>query len=221
MRFIVLGRLEVVGDDGSTWRIAQPRQRGLLAVLLQHANEEISASRLTEMLWDSEGTAVAPGALRTQVWALRKLLGPVRRLHTGAYHGYRLEVRPGELDAVQFRQFAGQGREALESGDLHGAVRYLSQALGLWGEPPLADVPATLAMGPVVRRLLDERAAARELLNQARLGLGEHVTLIPNCVRAQRQTRRMSCCGNISCSPCTARATAPTPWRPTSTHALH
>ena len=179
MRFSVLGRLEVVGDDGSECRIAQARQRGLLAVLLLHANEEISASRLTELLWDSDGRAVAPGALRTQIWALRKLLGPARRLHTGAYHGYRLEVRPGELDAVQFRQFAEQGRDALESGDLDGAVRCLSHALGLWGEPPLADVPATLAMGPVAQRLLDERAAARELLNQARLGLGEHAALIP------------------------------------------
>jgi DNA-binding SARP family transcriptional activator len=179
MRFSVLGRLKVVGDDGAKLRIAQPRQRALLAVLLLHANEEISASRLTELLWESGGTAVAPGALRTQIWALRKLLGPAQRLHTGAYRGYRLEVRPGELDVVQFRQLAGKGRDALESGDLPDATRLLSQARDLWSEPPLADVPATLAMGPVAQRLLDERAVARELLNQARLGLGEHAHLIP------------------------------------------
>src|SRR5579859_7136444 len=107
MRFSVLGRLKVVGDDGAELRIAQARQRALLAVLLLHANEEISASRLTELLWDSGGTAVAPGSLRTQIWALRKLLGPAQRLHTGAYRGYRLEVRQGELDVVRFRQLAG------------------------------------------------------------------------------------------------------------------
>jgi DNA-binding SARP family transcriptional activator len=96
MRFSVLGRLEVVSDEGTGLRIAQPRQRGLLAVLLLHANQELSVRRLTELLWDEDAApAVAPGALRTQIWALRKLLGPAQRLHTGDHRGYRLEVRPG------------------------------------------------------------------------------------------------------------------------------
>jgi DNA-binding SARP family transcriptional activator len=179
MRFSVLGQLQVVGEDGAELRVVQPRQRALLTVLLLHANEEMSTSRLTESLWDTGGSTIGPGALRTQVWALRKLLAPARRLHTGEHRGYQLEVRPGELDVAQFRQLAGQGRRGLESADLPGAVTCLTQALGLWGEPPLADVPATLAMGPVAQRLLDERAAARELLNEARLGLGQHASLIP------------------------------------------
>ena len=179
MRFSVLGKLQVAGEDGAELRIAQPRQRALLTVLLLHANEEMSAGRLTESLWDTGGPTIGPGALRTQVWALRKLLAPARRLHTGEHHGYQLEVRPGELDAAQFRELAGQGRRALDSADLPGAVTSLTHALGLWGEPPLADVPATLAMGPVAQRLLDERTAARELLNEARLGLGQHASLIP------------------------------------------
>lgn len=148
-------------------------------MLLLHANQEMSAGRLTESLWDRAGSGIGPGALRTQVWALRKLLAPARRLHTGEHRGYRLEVRPGELDTAQFRQLAGQGRRALASADLPGAVSCLTQALALWGEPPLADVPATLAIGPVAQRLLDERTAARELLNGARLGLGQHASSIP------------------------------------------
>jgi DNA-binding SARP family transcriptional activator len=179
MRFSVLGRLQVISDDGAELRIPQPKQRGLLTVLLLHANQAMSAGRLTESLWDAVGPAASPGALRTQIWALRKLLAPARRLHTGEYHTYQLEVRPGELDVAQFRRLTGQGRHAFASGDLTGAVSYLAEALALWREPPLADVPATLVMGPIAQRLLDERLAAREILNEARLSLGQHASLIP------------------------------------------
>jgi DNA-binding SARP family transcriptional activator len=179
MKFSVLGQFRVVGEDGAELHIPQPRQRALLAVLLLHANQEMSTSRLTEAIWDHHVSGVGPGALRTQVWALRKLMAPASRLHTGEHRGYQLEVHPGELDAARFGALAGQGRHALESADLTGAVSCLTQALALWGEPPLADVPATLAMGPVAQRLLDERTAARELLNEARLGLGQHAGLIP------------------------------------------
>jgi len=179
MRFSVLSRLQVISDDGAQLRIPQQRQRGLLTVLILHGNQEISASRLTESLWDQDGSAAGTGALRTQIWALRKLLAPASRLHTGECGGYRLEVHPEELDVAEFRALAGQGRDALRTGDLPGAAGYLNKALALWREPPLADIPGTLAMGPVARRLLDERLAARELLNEAQLGLGRHVSLIP------------------------------------------
>jgi DNA-binding SARP family transcriptional activator len=179
MRFAVLGRLQVISDDGTEVRVRQPKQRAMLTVLLLHANQELSVSRLTESLWEHDGQALSVGALRTQVWALRKLLAADNRLHTGDYGGYRLEIRPGELDAAEFGRLAGQGRHALRAGDLPGAVSFLTQALALWAEPALADVPATLAMGPVARRLLDERAVARDLLTEARLGLGQHADLIP------------------------------------------
>ena len=179
MRFSVLSRLQVIGDDGAQLRIPQQRQRGLLVVLILHGNQEISTSRLTESLWDQDGSAAGTGALRTQIWALRKLLAPASRLHTGECGGYQLEVRPGELDVAEFRALAGQGRDALRTGDLPGAAGYLNKALALWRGPHLADIPGTLAMGPVARRLLDERLAARELLNEVQLGLGRHVSLIP------------------------------------------
>ena len=153
MRFSVLGRLQVISDEGTELRIPQPRQRALLAVLLLHANQAMSVSRLTESLWEQAGPALSPGALRTQIWALRRLLAPAQRLRTGEYGGYQLEVRPGELDAAEFRRLAGLGQDALGAGDRPGAVSSLQQALALWGELPLADVPATLALGPVIQQI--------------------------------------------------------------------
>jgi DNA-binding SARP family transcriptional activator len=179
MRFSVLGRLQVLSDDGAELRISQPRQRALVAVLLLHAGQAMSVSRLTESLAEQDEPALTSGALRTHIWALRRLLAPARRLHTRDHNSYQLEVHPGELDAEEFRRLAGQGRDAIGAADLPAAVSTLRRALALWGEPPLSDVPATLAMGPVVQRLLDERAGARDLLNEARLGLGQHADLIP------------------------------------------
>ena len=169
----------MVGDDGAELHIPQPMQRGLLTVLLLHSNQVMTADRLTESVWDADGSTTSPGALRTQIWALRKRLAPASWLHTGEYRSYQLEVRPGELDVTQFRPLTGQGRAALRSGDLPGAVSYLTGALAVRGDPPLADVPATLAMGPVARRLLDERSEVRELLHEARPSLGQYVSLIP------------------------------------------
>ena len=180
MEFSILGRLRVAGDDGAGVRISQPRQRGLLTVLLLHANQPMTVSRLTESLWDRDDSAVGPGALRTQIWALRKVLAPATRLHTAENGDYVLEVRPGELDVAQFRQLAAQGRAASESEDLSRAARFLSEALAMWREPPLTDVPATLAMARVTHRLLEERRVAQELLTDARLGLGQHASLIPD-----------------------------------------
>jgi DNA-binding SARP family transcriptional activator len=196
MRFSVLGRLQVISDDGTELHLAQAKQRGLLAVLLLHANQAVSASRLTDALWDTGGPPASAGALRTQVWALRKLLAPATRLQTGEHHSYLLEVGAGELDVAEFRRLAEQGQQAFTAGDLPGAVRALTEGLALWSEPPLADVPATLAMAPVTQRLLDERLAARELLSEARLRLGQHASLIPSCGRARRRTPRTSGCGS-------------------------
>lgn len=49
-------------------------------------------------------------------------------------------------------------------------------------------------MGPVAQRLLDERVAVRELLNEARLGLGQHASLIPElreCTAADPANERL------------------------------
>ena len=55
MRFSVLGQLQVVSDEGVRLGIPQPRQRALLAVLLLHANQEMSVIRLTESLVGQDG----------------------------------------------------------------------------------------------------------------------------------------------------------------------
>jgi DNA-binding SARP family transcriptional activator len=74
MEFRILGPLEVLDGD-RVLEISGQRQRGLLASLLLHANQVVSASRLIEELWAGEGSESSSGALQARVSRLRKSLG--------------------------------------------------------------------------------------------------------------------------------------------------
>src|ERR1700735_4201913 len=178
MKFKILGQLEVFGDEGVKLEIRQARQRALVIMMLLHANQVVSVGRLADALWGEETSARSQAALRTHIWALRRLLALASRLHT-AEGGYRLDVLRGELDLAEFHGLAGQGRQAWRTGDLSSAEALLREALHMWREPYLADMPATAAMEAAGRRLLDERQGAQEVLTEVRLALGQHAELIP------------------------------------------
>jgi len=58
MEFRVLGSLEVVDHDGQV-ALGAPKQRALLAVLLLHRGEPVSADRLIDELWGERPPASA------------------------------------------------------------------------------------------------------------------------------------------------------------------
>ena len=182
MRFGLLGPLTVVTDDGSDLCIPQARQRALLSVMLLHSNRPLGPAWLASLLWE-QPDGLGDGALRTLIWTLRRRVGLAARLQWNA-DGYRLEVRRGELDLDEFRETAEQGREALASGDNPTAASLFGRALGLWREPALANLPATVGMLQMAESLLEERLAATESLIEARLALGQHRDL-PATLRAQ------------------------------------
>jgi DNA-binding SARP family transcriptional activator len=80
-------------------------------VLLLHANESVSAERLAVALWGQDAPAAAVKTVQVHVSRLRKALGDPEAVVTTPA-GYRLRVRPGELDAERFARGAAQGRRA-------------------------------------------------------------------------------------------------------------
>jgi len=173
MRFSVLGPLLAHADDGSPLVLSRPSQRSTLAVLLLHAAWPPPRALLIDALWGDDPPADADTALRVRMSDLRRSLGDCGRLVTHQC-GYRLILRPGELDSVMFADLAARGRTALDSGRPRDAARLLSQACALWRDPPLADLPDTPLVALLRTGLLEQRRDTQEWLIDARLALGQH-----------------------------------------------
>jgi DNA-binding SARP family transcriptional activator len=175
MEFRILGSLEVRTDTGPVTP-AGAKPRALLAMLLLHANEPVSAERLAIALWGEDAPAGAAKTIQVHVSRLRRALGEPDVLATTPA-GYRLRVLPGELDADRFEQLAGEGHRALADGRPARAGHVLHEALSLWRGPALADVGfETFAQAEIVR-LEDERLGALEARVEADLALGRHTEL--------------------------------------------
>ena len=174
LRFRMLGPVEVE-RDGQPIAVAGRQQRVVLALLLIHANQPVSADRLVEELWGAPTPVRALKRLQLTITRLRKALDSSggRALETVA-GGYRLTVGPSDLDADVFRARVRDGRRALEQGEPARAAEILRAALGLWRGPPLADVAYEPFAAAVVRTLEDLRLDALELAIEADLAAGRH-----------------------------------------------
>ena len=72
----MLGPLEVLDDDGRPLALGGAKQRALLAVLLLHAGQVVSADRLIDELWGEDPPDTARSVLQVYVANLRKVLEP-------------------------------------------------------------------------------------------------------------------------------------------------
>ena len=175
MDFLILGPLDVRTASGSV--SLGPKPKAVLAVLLLHANEPVSAERLALAVWGEEVPGGAVANVHQNVSRLRKALGDPDAVSTTAA-GYCLRVRPGELDAERFEGLVEDARRALDDGQPESAADILREALGLWRGPALAE----FAYEPFARseadRLEEQRLAALELRVEADLLAGRHAELV-------------------------------------------
>jgi DNA-binding SARP family transcriptional activator len=179
LEFRILGPLEVL-SDGASIRIGGPKQRALLALLLSSANRVVSRDRLIDELLADQTPEAAEGALRVQVFRLRKMLAPHDREPrlVARPPGYLLRVEPGELDLHTFEQLVAEGRSSLDEGGAAGATAKLREAEALWRGRPLADLEFEPFARVEVERLEELRLAALEDRIEAELQLGRHAALV-------------------------------------------
>ncbi|MFD8560572.1 ATP-binding protein [Streptosporangium canum] len=106
------------------------------------------------------------------------------RIPVGGREGYRIELASTDsLDVTDFRDQVTQATTAMKThGDYRGAVRLLRAALGLWGYPPLPDLPDLSGVDPALHavreNLLFRRRTALSALHTAQMELGEHHQMI-------------------------------------------
>jgi DNA-binding SARP family transcriptional activator len=188
VEFAILGSLEVRNQHRRI-DVSSAQERRLLAVLVMHANEVVSADRLIEALWAVKPPATAANTLQTYVSHLRRALEPDRpprakgsvlRTHG---RGYELVVHPEAVDAAQFERLAREGRDALSSHPEH-AAETLRAALALWRGEPLAEFGCELFAQAEIARLTELHAVAVEDRIEADLALGRHASLCSELSRA-------------------------------------
>ena len=175
MDFHVLGPLEVRGERGVV-HLGGPKPRAVLAVLLLHANEPVSADRLIEAVWGEEESPTSRKSLQVCVSRLRKALGDPAILATKGT-SYVVRVAPGELDAGRFDRLVDAGRRALADGHAEEAAATLREALELWRGAPLADLSLESFAATDVARLEEHWLAALEARVEADLASGRHAAL--------------------------------------------
>jgi DNA-binding SARP family transcriptional activator len=188
VEFAILGPLEVLGQHRRI-EVSSAKERLLLAALVVHANQVVSADRLMEVLWGAEPPATAANTLQTYVSHLRRTLEPDRapRAQDGVLRtcgpGYILAVAPEAIDAVRFERLARDGHDALPS-DPGQAAETLRAALALWHGEPLAEFGFELFAQAEIARLTELRAAVTEDRVEADLLLGRHAALCGELSRA-------------------------------------
>jgi DNA-binding SARP family transcriptional activator/tetratricopeptide (TPR) repeat protein len=179
MQFRILGSMEVL--DG-TRRVHLPAGRGraLLALLVLHAGEAVSAERLIDELWGEHPPATAHTVVQVHVSRLRKQLEPSRgrgrpsALLQTVGRGYRLAVGPDQVDADRFKGLLDRSRGATP--EVRSAV--LGEALALWHGPPLADFTYEPFAQRAIAALSELRLVAIEDRLEAELALGRAGELV-------------------------------------------
>ncbi|MGH3823522.1 MAG: BTAD domain-containing putative transcriptional regulator [Pseudonocardiaceae bacterium] len=191
LEFAILGPLEV-RDQHRRIEVSSAKERLLLAVLVVHANEVVSAERLIEALWGAAPPVTTANTLQTYISHLRKVLEPDRPprakggiLRTHGY-GYELAVAPEAVDAARFEQLARDGRDVLAS-DPEKAAEILRAALALWRGAPMAEFGFELFAQAEIARLTELRAAVFDDRVEADLALGRHAALCSELSRAVRE----------------------------------
>jgi DNA-binding SARP family transcriptional activator len=175
MEFRILGPLEA-WDEGGEVSLGGSKPRAVLAVLLLHANEVVSADRLIEELWGEDSPERAAGALRVNVSRLRKVLP--RDVLTTRSPGYVIRVEPDALDLHRFERLVEEGRSLLGRGLAADASERLRQALSLWRGRALGDFAYERFAQSAIARLEEVKLAAVELRIDADLALGRHHELV-------------------------------------------
>lgn len=183
MRFQVFGPMRIHADGRAT--IVRGRlQRVLLGVLLCRAGAMVPTDVLTEAMWDGRDAARAASNLHIHVHRLRRLLPDPQRLISEP-GGYRLAVRPGELDVDHFEALLDEGT-TLRPHAPDQAAEVLRRALDLWDGPPFEGVDAP-PLADRTHRLAERRLVALQELYTAELARGRHSAVLGELVEQVRR----------------------------------
>jgi DNA-binding SARP family transcriptional activator len=183
LRFTVLGAFRAE-REGREVALGPRLQRALLAILLLDARHVVPADRLIDLLWGQEPPAAALASVQAYVSQLRRVLEPGRQARAPASvlvtqdPGYLLRVADDQVDALRFRELAGQAHRDLAEGRAQAAAGLLADALELWRGDPLPEFAGEPWAVPAAARLAEAHDLAAEDRVDAWLALGRHAQAV-------------------------------------------
>src|SRR5262245_51096422 len=177
IHFRVLGRLEVLDQDGKPIDVGGRQARMVLTSLVLAEGRPVTADALIETLWGDDARASAGATLQSYISRLRRLLGDsAALLYDNA--GYRLDVDGEAIDMSAFERLADEGRRLLDAGDPAAASAVLRDAEALWRGAALAEFAELDFARPTAVRLEQRRLTAVEDRFEAELRLGRHASIV-------------------------------------------
>ncbi|MFI6274137.1 AfsR/SARP family transcriptional regulator [Streptomyces sp. NPDC050988] len=186
MRIQVLGPV-CVWRDGTRLDLGSPQRRAVLALLAVSRGQQLPFFGLADALWGERPPATASNVVQTHIKHLRHLLEPDRpprarsALLPRLGDGYALRVPYDAIDLLRFRDLVAGAVTVRRDGRRGGqerAAALLAEALGLWQQPPLADLPF-LSAHPVVVALAEERRGAVAQYGEAMIAAGRSADALP------------------------------------------
>lgn len=181
MEFGILGPLAVTNKNRPS-HVGGPKLRRLLAALLVHANEVVSADYLASVLWPGDAADSRHNALHTQISRLRAIVDAHEEPHAPRLvsrgHGYILRVGEGELDADVFETLSDRCRAALATADWHRALDAADESLECWRGPALDGFEHEPFAQAHAVKLEERRLLVVECRIEAAIALGRHRELV-------------------------------------------
>ena len=182
LEFAVLGPVDA-RRDGLSLPLGGLQQRALLALLVLHHGEVVSADRLIEDLFGPAPGDGSANALQQAVSRLRRTLGGDGATLVTQAPGYALAVDPSSVDLYRFEELRRSAGQALAGGSSAFAADQLREALALWRGPPLADLVELDFAQPEIRRLEELRLGAVMDRIDAEVELGQTAGLVTELER--------------------------------------
>ncbi|MDT0446496.1 AfsR/SARP family transcriptional regulator [Streptomyces johnsoniae] len=186
MQLNLIGRFEIVTDDGREYTINAPKISRMLALLALQPRGVVATDLLIQELWGENPPRGALRTLQTHVYHARKLLmeekvtEPDRDLLVTRAPGYELQVDDDEVDTISFERLIQRAQWELTAGRVERADEQVSRALGMWRGPVLSNVPVGCVLAGRVARVEELRIRALELHIETGTLLGRHRELLPD-----------------------------------------
>ncbi|MDX5456331.1 AfsR/SARP family transcriptional regulator [Micromonospora tulbaghiae] len=166
-----LGHIEAY-QAGAPVHIGPPKQRLILALLLNKMPQIVTMDSLIHSVWGDTPPASAPHNIHLYIHRIRRALGKDRVL-TCVGLGYKLAASRSEIDIYRFTDRVTSAQNAMKAAEWTKAARVIREALAEWRGSPFAEFHDQGVFRDEAFRLSEIRLQALENQVEIDLALGD------------------------------------------------